>query len=276
MRPALLRAITLLISLLLSIVLLEGGLRVATSETLGQRPFSVLSFIRFDPIFGWRNLPNVKTAAGFRARRSRSARTLSASEGPELVREKPKGGLRVFCLGDSGTFGWWRKKDLPNPKFGPENYPMELAALLREQGRSGIEVVNAGVLGHTSAHGLRALILHILDLEPDVVTVRYGFNDHSPSWEPGARAQEPQNPIVRALFYGTAGLRTTRLALMGYTSTPWFHPKPRSVPWVTPEAFGANLRALRGTRRFGGIRAALHRLPDVVDELRDSEHHRRA
>jgi lysophospholipase L1-like esterase len=75
-----------------------------------------------------------------------------------------------------------------------------------------VEVINAGVLGETSAEGLVSLLTQVLPLEPDVVTVRFGNNDHSQGdavlatrWEyPVVHALPSlawRSEVVRGLFY---------------------------------------------------------------------------
>ena len=76
-------------------------------------------------------------------------------------------GPRVVFLGDSLTAGYGLAED--------QAFPALLGVLLQQEGR-GIEVVNAGVSGDTTAGGL-ARIDWILDQEPDVVVVGLGGND---------------------------------------------------------------------------------------------------
>ena len=90
MRSGLARALTLLVSLVASVVLLELGLRVATPETFGQRPFPDIPFISLDPVFGWTNLPDVDSARSFEMDVPIGTNALGF-RGPELARDKPAG-----------------------------------------------------------------------------------------------------------------------------------------------------------------------------------------
>ncbi len=74
--------------------------------------------------------------------------------------------LRIACLGDSCTFGFDVEAE--------EAYPELFAAAIREERPElPVEVLNAGVIGYSSRHGLRLLEERILGSEPDVITVAY-------------------------------------------------------------------------------------------------------
>ena len=85
--------------------------------------------------------------------------------GPEIAIAKKPGVRRILCLGDSCTFG------------ALHPYPELLQSALDERAPGAFEVLNAGVIGYTSVHGLRWLEQDLLALEPDVVTVYFGWND---------------------------------------------------------------------------------------------------
>src|SRR5262249_43379420 len=77
---------------------------------------------------------------------------------------------RILAMGDSCTFGWSVEQD--------EAYPQVLQAMVdREAGAHRYRVVNAGVPGYTSYHGLLYLRDRGLALQPAVVVAGYGFND---------------------------------------------------------------------------------------------------
>jgi|GEM_PF-816596 len=63
---------------------------------------------------------------------------------------------RVVCFGDSIT---------------RRGYPALLGEML------GVEAINAGVAGHSSAAGLRRMQKDVLDQKPDVVVIFFGTND---------------------------------------------------------------------------------------------------
>jgi lysophospholipase L1-like esterase len=86
-----------------------------------------------------------------------------------VSREKQAGVLRIACLGDSSTFGYNVEQD--------ETYPRRLQALLDAEYPGKFEVLNFGVPGYTSLHGLETLKHRALAFHPDVVTFAFGTND---------------------------------------------------------------------------------------------------
>lgn len=70
---------------------------------------------------------------------------------------------RVVCFGDSLTRGVGAGKG--------NDYPSRLAEM------TGLEIINSGVSGDTTAAGLARLEEDVLDYEPDVVLITLGGND---------------------------------------------------------------------------------------------------
>ncbi len=85
--------------------------------------------------------------------------------GPEVTIAKPAGVRRVLCLGDSCTFG----AGIP--------YPELLQKILDARAPGKFQVLNGGVIGYTSVHGLEWMERDLAPLAPDVVTIYYGWND---------------------------------------------------------------------------------------------------
>jgi lysophospholipase L1-like esterase len=75
-------------------------------------------------------------------------------------------------------------------------------------GPARVEVLNAGSIGYNSYQGLLLLRTKLRSLKPDLVTVRFGWNDHlmSSSGRDEGAFRDSTNPIVRSL--GNALLRT--------------------------------------------------------------------
>ena len=87
----------------------------------------------------------------------------------EIVIPKPKGVLRINCLGASTT-GNYLKKD--------ENifsYPLELEKILSKNKK--VEVNNCGQGGYNSADILVRFLLQIIDTEPDCIILYHAHND---------------------------------------------------------------------------------------------------
>ncbi|MBZ0252995.1 MAG: tetratricopeptide repeat protein, partial [Candidatus Methylomirabilis sp.] len=82
--------------------------------------------------------------------------------------------FRIVAMGDSNTFGWDVELE--------DAYPKVLEALLNEGLPEPVfQVVNAGVPGYTSFQGRIYLESRLLGLEPDLLIVGYGKNDHTDS-----------------------------------------------------------------------------------------------
>lgn len=88
----------------------------------------------------------------------------------DLPREKPPGELRVLCLGDSFTFALGvRFEDL---------YAQQLETRLRARlAPRSVQVINAGIAGYNTRQELVYLLSEGLELEPDVVTIGFYWND---------------------------------------------------------------------------------------------------
>ncbi len=96
--------------------------------------------------------------------------------GPWYGDAKPEGVKRVFCLGDSFTFGWGVN--------GAEAFPIRLEALLAERaqqtGGPAPQVYNLGVPGYNTRNELSTYVHHARALDPDVVVLSYFLNDLQP------------------------------------------------------------------------------------------------
>jgi lysophospholipase L1-like esterase len=117
----------------------------------------------------------------------------SAEFGP-----KRPGVYRILALGDSCTFGYIAHATIG---FVAQPYPLRLERLVeRRNGPGRIEVLNAGQPGYNSFQGLLLLRTKLRGLEPDLVTVRFGWNDHflSPLGEPSP-FREPDSALGLAL-----------------------------------------------------------------------------
>jgi lysophospholipase L1-like esterase len=173
-----------------------------------------------DPILHFKANPTLRpneqplNSAGFR--------------GPEFGAKRP-GVYRVLALGDSCTFGMIAHATLG---FVAQPYPLRLERLVdRRNGAGRVEVLNAGLPGYNSFQGLLLLRSRLRGLEPDLVTVRFGWNDHflSPLGEPDA-FREPDSAL---------GLLLEDLLL-----------RPRLYAFV--RRLGLELRALRAPPRDAG------------------------
>ncbi len=100
--------------------------------------------------------------------------TILKTLGPPLkVRENLRLGkaVRVVCFGDSVTGVYYHT--------GSRRAYTDMLgiALRRTAPRATIEMVNAGVSGHTTVNALQRIERDVLAKQPDVVTVMFGLND---------------------------------------------------------------------------------------------------
>jgi lysophospholipase L1-like esterase len=120
----------------------------------------------------------------------------------EFTPKRP-GVVRVVTLGDSSTFGWGTE---------PEHTFQSLLADRLDAWRPGrFEVLNLGIPGHNSRHGIGILKHYALPLDPDILIVAFGAND--PRWVPTPTSQvlEADEGVVGALRFAMLRLRTYRL-----------------------------------------------------------------
>ena len=92
-------------------------------------------------------------------------------------REKPKGALRIVCLGSSSTWGeGCEARSL-------ESYPSQLGPILESCSSDPVEIINAGVPGYRLTQ-LRIYFEQILSgLEPDILILYFGGNSDSPIFQ---------------------------------------------------------------------------------------------
>lgn len=99
---------------------------------------------------------------------------LQRAIGPELrTRKKLLSGqpVKVVCFGDSvtGTYYHTGSRRAYTDMLG--------IALQRVSGRSNVEMINAGISGHTTVNALARIDRDVLAHQPDLVTVMFGLND---------------------------------------------------------------------------------------------------
>ena len=90
--------------------------------------------------------------------------------GKDFTPRKPSGTVRIICLGESSTFGFFDRDDY--------TYPSILQKILNEAAGIGrFEVINAGI-PHVDSDNILAMFKgEILSYEPDIITIYAGFND---------------------------------------------------------------------------------------------------
>ena len=134
-----------------------------------------------DPLLLWRLKPNLDHVVWDFTVLSTNPQSLRLDY---PLKAKQLGTLRIVCLGDSVTFGyrvpvvWPEKPKEYDREWLP--YPMLLEKHLRAANANRhIEVIDMAVPGYTSHQGLAWLRRDIAKLQPDLLTVSFGWNDLS-------------------------------------------------------------------------------------------------
>jgi lysophospholipase L1-like esterase len=159
-------------------------------------------------------------------------------KGPEVAVPKPPGLRRLVFIGDSCMWQGYAE-------FAAEALSRELP----EAGR--FEAVNLGVPGYTSYQGRLLSERWLAKLEPDLVVIAFGWNDH---WQ-AYGASDSQRAVSPALA------RVARVANRSRV-VQWFTNRgaaeretPLPIPRVSLEEYRANLAGIgeRGERAGGRV-----------------------
>jgi lysophospholipase L1-like esterase len=261
----------LLVALLLALVEVGTRLvlpRVSPLEALVEAQRTQSNFVdrervtifEGDPLLYWRVKPNLSHAVWDFTSVSTNAEGLR-HEG-DVGRKEP-GTFRVVCLGDSVTFGyrvpvvWAERPNDYNPDWLP--YPMLLERALRaaNPGRK-IEVVALAVPGYTSYQGLLWLRRDIDQLEPDVVTACFGWNDvglrSSPDRE--LMPDDWSHVTLRRIVSHSQALAHLSLWMQRRRASKE-PPRPATTPRVPQGEFAANMIEIARLSQERGARVVL-------------------
>lgn len=249
--------------ILLFLLLLEGGLRLGgfrhhiprehirfpgIQTHLRERK----SIIRFSSSIFWELNPGIFFLSDESPCRINSL----GFRGEEVSTSKPVHTFRICCLGDSCTFGLKVKEE--------EAYPACLQKCLSERGAQKFQVVNCGVPGYSSFQGLIQLKTRILGLDPDLITLYFGFNDMTPAVKYSdreAHAWEQSLPARILAFF--SGLRIFQLAFKTVKGKDRESPPkdgtppPRAKRRVSPKDFLSNVSAILESAGGKGIKVIL-------------------
>jgi hypothetical protein len=104
--------------------------------------------------------------------KSNNIRFYDGSNGDrEVVIPKPKGLIRIICMGSSTTGNYISEN---NKNY---SYPIELEKELKKKYKKNIEVNNCAMGGYNSAELIVQFILNIIDTKPDYLIITPGFTD---------------------------------------------------------------------------------------------------
>ena len=185
-----------------------------------------MAFFRSDPRLFWKLNPAADPAR-VRADVDGNSRGF---QGPDPEIPKPPGTYRALFLGDSCTF---------------QGFPWRAAERMRDQkipeDRSA-EAVSLAIPGYSSLQGLRAAEDYGRDLEPDVVFVFFGWNDH---WAAYGRI-DSQKDLRTENRFAAAMFESSRLlqGVAWLASRARGSAQPLDVPRVLPNEYRENLSAI--------------------------------
>jgi len=238
MRQVGLRIALVLGSLLLSLLVAEGVLRLSGFHyeiapdrvEFGAPNPKIMKRHRSDPDLFWVDREYPARLAKLRHHR------------PEIVFQ----GDSVTALGD---------------------YPQRLVERLEEDAEREIVGVSLAVTGWSSFQGLRQLELHVVPQRPSVVTILFGWNDH---WIGFGVEDEEIHDLVSVL----SPFRQLRLSHLVFRA--WLGARSRDRDeWplrVPPDRFRANLSRMVAIAREHGIVPVLITAPSAHEVGREPRH----
>jgi lysophospholipase L1-like esterase len=266
------------LSFLLLLAAIEIGTRLTMSHVSSLDLFVVTSqqkaqvadaqhsgIFEGDPLLLWRLKANLDHAVWDFTVISTNSDHLRSEQSYRSLGPKQPGMIRIVCLGDSVTFGyrvpvvWPDKPTEYDPEWLP--YPMLLEKELRaaNPGRN-IEVIAMAVPGYSSNQGLVWLRRDIDKLQPDLLTVSFGWNDASFSDVPDREAFRTSWPAVgvrwlvdhsQAFAHATRWLRA-REARKRETEQTQPQQRRRPVPRVPQQEHLNNMLAIVNLARQRG------------------------
>lgn len=157
----------LLFSLLFLGVLTEGVLRVVW--TLPMHSWN-RSFIEYDPLFGWRKIPNARGMYVTDEYNVFESFNSQGIRGPEYAYEKKKNVYRVLVLGDSHAEGY-------TVDFETLFSEVMRAKLNESAGEVKVEVINGGTRGYSTDQELLFFEKEGKRYQPDLVILMFCHND---------------------------------------------------------------------------------------------------
>jgi len=198
-----------------------------------------------DDDLGWRLRPDQRSPIVTNRRGYRT---------PPFTDRKAPGTLRVVFLGDSNPMGF----GLPDEAAA---YPRRVEQILERmmgwsEGR--IECLNLGVDGYSSEQVLTLFRAEVPALDPDVVVVQVGFNDHCRAAVADHELAHDR-PVVLDLLESSHAYRWARRQVLLRRPDPDATGAP--VPRVDADRYEANLRALTREARMLGAEVMLVTTP---------------
>jgi len=226
-------AVLVLAVLVPEILLRAAGFEYRAGVRFGYPDAETMAHFQPDELLFWRLKPGGRRDVAGNSR---------GFPGPDPAIPKPARTFRMLFLGDSCTF---------------QGYPWIAEEELRDLGvPTGMqaESVSMAVPGYTSFQGRRAAEAYGLELEPDVVFVYFGWNDHWAAYGEIDSAKRAPSPVREAGLAGWAFERSRLLQAASRMRDLALRPQvPLEEPRVPPAEFRENLAAIRALFASRGI-----------------------
>ena len=184
--------------------------------------------------------------------------------GTPATTRKPEGAVRVLCMGDSVSAATYRV------------YPGIAGRLMEAAGTTAtVEVLNASVAGYSTEQA-RRWWRRLRRLEPDIVVLCFGWNDHFPALNLPDKELGARNVFAAAAHTLFRWSRVYQLASAPADERWRRMDEEATAPLrVGPEQFGRNLAAMVDAVRASGAQPILATQPANLSEagvahLRDS------
>ncbi|MCP4569273.1 MAG: SGNH/GDSL hydrolase family protein [FCB group bacterium] len=164
-----------------------------------------------------------------------------------------KFGLRLAVLGNSCAFGWGVTEE--------ETFAYRLKDGIGQYMEKPVEVFNFSVPGYSSFQGKGNYRQNVRRLNPDIMLVTFGWNDHwlaagdiadKDQWMPPGLILDIQNQLARLRFY-----RLLKSSIMAIIPGPDLEKEKNRKYRVGPDDFRANLAEIIKTAATEGTKVVL-------------------
>ncbi|HEX6811376.1 MAG TPA: SGNH/GDSL hydrolase family protein [Planctomycetota bacterium] len=166
--------------------------------------------------------------------------------GPEFRIPKPDGTVRFLFLGDSCAM---------------QGYPGLVPEAMASRDGVEFDAINLGVGGYTTHQGVVLARRWAGKLQPDIVVVCYGWNDHWLAYGAPDSAKK-QTAWQKTIQAATRSTRITQWVASRLPPDP-----PLSVTRVSESEYAANLERIGETAESAGARVLLMTAPTSADVL---------
>lgn len=219
---------------------------------------------RVDPELSWGLRPGARLKLAYlwgHGKRKRFDVTVNdlGCRGKPLSKQKDPKGLRLFCLGDSRTYG----QGVNDNATYPAQLERQLAHVLPDR---RVECLNAGAPGYSSFQGM-LLANRLLAYGPDAFVLCFSTNDATPRPRSDSEVHAHTSRVLTTV---QAWLDRSMIYLRFRQALRRSHkPTPRvgeAGPRVAPSEYVQNLTQVLELCRIAGVQPVLVHIPALCDK----------